>query len=232
MSTRSFSFSSSRPACAASCAALLGQIDVVPAGEQVLDVPDALAVAHQNQFSSHVGLLISRELAHGFHSHRQRGEIARAGGAHFRERALPMRQFLTPAVAPTRRRAHEPCPSSARQYAFCKPSMNAHSRIPQAGPCDCLPRALDRQLLDLLAQPVEPDARADLEIRTRRLGNTDAVGRCDFNDVERGIVSGQARHARGQIGRHTRLHVLLADLARSARGPRRRARARFPPPAA
>ncbi len=33
--------------------ALIGQVDVVPAREQVFHVPDALSVAHENQFSRH-----------------------------------------------------------------------------------------------------------------------------------------------------------------------------------
>ena len=32
-------------------AALLGQVDVDPAGEQVLEIPDALAVTQQHEFS-------------------------------------------------------------------------------------------------------------------------------------------------------------------------------------
>jgi CheY-like chemotaxis protein len=36
--------------------ALFGQVDVVPAGEQVLHVPDALSVANENQFTGHAGL--------------------------------------------------------------------------------------------------------------------------------------------------------------------------------
>ena len=34
----------------------LAQVDVVPAGEQVLDVPNALAMTNQYQFSGHVFL--------------------------------------------------------------------------------------------------------------------------------------------------------------------------------
>ena len=49
----SFSRCSSRPACTASCAAQIAQVDVVPAGEQILDIPDALAVTDQDQFSGH-----------------------------------------------------------------------------------------------------------------------------------------------------------------------------------
>ena len=34
-------------------APLIAQIDVMPAGEQILDVPNALSVANQYQFSGH-----------------------------------------------------------------------------------------------------------------------------------------------------------------------------------
>ena len=49
----SFSLCSSRPASMASCAAQIAQIDIVPAGEQILDIPSALSVTDQDQFSRH-----------------------------------------------------------------------------------------------------------------------------------------------------------------------------------
>ena len=33
--------------------ALIAEVDVVPAGEQIFDVPDALSVTNQDQFSGH-----------------------------------------------------------------------------------------------------------------------------------------------------------------------------------
>jgi hypothetical protein len=34
-------------------ASLIAQVDVMPAGEEILDVPNALAMTHQDQFSRH-----------------------------------------------------------------------------------------------------------------------------------------------------------------------------------
>ena len=34
-------------------ASLLAQIDVMPAGEQILDIPNALSVSNQDEFSGH-----------------------------------------------------------------------------------------------------------------------------------------------------------------------------------
>ena len=48
---------SSRPASAASSRPLPGQVDVDPAGEEILEVPDALAVAQEQKFAgAHVGI--------------------------------------------------------------------------------------------------------------------------------------------------------------------------------
>ena len=90
--------------------------------------------------------------------------------------------------------------------------MNPHRRVAQPRTSNRLPGSIDRQLLDLVAQPVQSYSRADFEIDAGSLGNTDFVGGGDFDDVQCRVVRGQARDPGRKVRRHACLNMLLADL--------------------
>src|SRR5215472_16965721 len=90
--------------------------------------------------------------------------------------------------------------------------MNSQCSVTQSAAGNGLPRALDRQLLDLVAQPVDADSGANLEVHSRGFHNAHVVSERKLHDVQRGIVSLQAGHARRQLVRQTRRDMLLAVL--------------------
>src|SRR3984893_10450116 len=158
--------SNSRPACAASAR---------PETDRSTSVPPV------NRFStfevlwpwrtrmSFPGTLV-RELARRLHADRQRGEVARACGAHVRERTLPVRQVLAGRLHPGGDAYFRAAAILARQHSLGESPVDPQRRIAQRGAGDRLPRALHCQLLDARAQPVKADAFADFEIHARGLG--------------------------------------------------------------
>src|SRR5882762_2063983 len=157
--------SNSRPACAASARP---------------ETDKSTSVQPVNRFStfqvlwpwrtrmSLPGTLV-RELAHRLHADRQRGEVARARGAHVGERTLPERQVLAGRFHPGGDARLGGAALLARQHPLGESPVDPQRRIAQRGAGDRLPRALDRQLLDARAQPVKADAFADFEIHPRGL---------------------------------------------------------------
>src|SRR5262245_48653309 len=89
--------------------------------------------------------------------------------------------------------------------------MYTHRRVTQSRTGNRLPGSLDRQLLDLVAHPVEPDSSSDLEIDACGLYDPDFMSRGHLHNIQGSIVRGQSCDARGQLRRYARLHVLLAN---------------------
>src|SRR5258705_5893841 len=116
-----------------------------------------------------------RELAHRLHADRQRGEVARARGAHVRERTLPERQVLAGRFHPGGDARLGGAALLARQHHLRQSPVDPPRRIAQRGAGDRLPRALDRQLLDTRAQPVKADAFPAFEINPRGPGDPAAM---------------------------------------------------------
>ena len=83
-------------------------------------------------------------------------------------------------------------------------AMNAHRALAQAGAGNRLPRTIDGKLLDFIAQPVQPDARADLEIDSGGFDHTYAVNRRKFHHVEGGVVGLQTGDASSELVRNAR----------------------------
>src|ERR1700736_4497571 len=202
----SFSVSSSRPSCAAS---------LRPCADR------STSVQPVNRFSTFQVLWpwrtrISlpgtsvRQLAHGLDAHGEGREVAGARGAHVRERALPMRETLAGGLDPGGPPGLGAAAVLARQHPLGETALHAQRRIPQTGSRDGLPRTLDLELFDARPQPVEADARADLEVHARSLGDAHVMAVGDLHDVQCSVERFETRNARGERRRQARVQVVLA----------------------
>src|SRR5580704_797041 len=115
------------------------------------------------------------QLAHRLDPDGERCEVAGTGGAHVRQRALPVRQILAGRLHPGRHARLGAATLLARQYALGEPAVHAQRRIAQPSARDRLPGPLDRELLDAGPQPVEADARADLEIHAGGIDHAEVM---------------------------------------------------------
>ena len=158
--------------------------------KQVLDVPGALAVADQDQLARHAQFASLRTDSTPTVSVAKSPAPAARMSASVRcqcARSLPA------ALDPGGDARLGAAAVLAREHPLGEAPVHAQRRIAQPGARDRLPRTLDGELLDARAQPVEADARADLEIHARGLGDADAVAGGDLHDVERGIQRLEAR---------------------------------------
>src|SRR5690606_17908134 len=112
--------------------------------------------------------------------HRQRREVRRAGRAHLVEDRLHARG--------ARRRVGEPLRQSPRaagvEHLLEHGAMLAREPLAQMGPRERSPAIVGLERLDLLADPVEAQVRAELEVDARELARIEAPLLGELHDLE------------------------------------------------
>src|SRR5262249_40293618 len=89
--------------------------------------------------------------------------------------------------------------------------MNTQRAVAQTRARDGLPRAFDRQLLDLPTQPIDPEARAHFVVSASGFDDACAMLGREHHDIERSVVRVETRHSAGQFRWNACVEMLLAD---------------------